>query len=230
MTIELYQHFKDVVTKAMSNEISETQALLNDSVLPQYDYFLASNLWYKIMQKGFAENWDNFTALVLDDKSNSPMPESVHKQFMCMILNIKNINLLTDLDIYEDLLDIECLNEFGTIAKHQLELKQANDLMKNISHIEIGCDFLDQKPNDCGIVQGTMTIYGFTAKEWEQFHGNDKQYDAFILEEVDASYDIEYKELNYYSKYKCNTIDEAFQANWNANRDKSLNNGFGDEE
>ena len=99
MTQENYILFINRTKKEMAELLDKTQEQLNKAKTKQRDYKILCNFWEKFCSK--AVLWSDKDLLFYDSGALQPMPESVHKQFINMLFNIKNLNVLVDLGIYE---------------------------------------------------------------------------------------------------------------------------------
>lgn len=101
------QKYVDKVKEELPDAVKEAEERLEASTSKAEDYASLSVFWNKVMDHSF-DNWEDqdIHVLVDDAEAMMPMPESVHKQFVNLLFGdkIKNIDVLSDLDIYDDLL------------------------------------------------------------------------------------------------------------------------------
>ena len=101
------QRYVDKVKEELPDAVKETEEKLEASTSKAEDFASLSVFWNKVMDHAF-DSWEDqdIHVLVDDAEAMMPMPESVHKQFVNLLFEdkIKNINVLYDLDIYDDLL------------------------------------------------------------------------------------------------------------------------------
>lgn len=101
------QKYVDKVKEELPDDVKETEEKLEASTSKAEDFAALSVFWNKVMDHAF-DNWEDQDIHVLVDDSEAmmPMPESVHKQFVNVLFGdkIKNIDVLSDLDIFDDLL------------------------------------------------------------------------------------------------------------------------------
>ena len=100
MTTDKYRYFIKKAKKDFSTLLKDTQDKLNVSKNAQTDYRILCKFWKTFSRKAISK-WDDSSTLFLDSGAFMPMPESVSKQFVNMIFNIKHLDVLTDLGIYE---------------------------------------------------------------------------------------------------------------------------------
>lgn len=111
MQVERLQEFVHRAKSELNKSVKHTQFELEESKSKEYDLYLLSKFWDEVVKYGL-DYWKNDIGELLEDhKAMMPMPESVHKQFLNQIFKTKNINLLTDLEVGEDLPDSDNWSE-----------------------------------------------------------------------------------------------------------------------
>lgn len=90
--------------------VSETQKELDGNTTKGADFATLSVFFSKLLDKAF-DKWDDASVLFADDESRQPMPESVLKQFAVACFDIKNLNPLLDLGIWEGFEFIQNFND-----------------------------------------------------------------------------------------------------------------------
>lgn len=100
MTIDRYNYFLDKTKNDFNDLIVDTQNKLNLSQSKENDYKILYQFWNRFMKKAI-NKWCDSSILFLDNEAITPMIESVQKQFCDMLFNIKHLDLLNDLGIYE---------------------------------------------------------------------------------------------------------------------------------
>lgn len=102
MNAETYTYYVNKTKKDFKDLLDKTQNQLSKSKSKGEDFYILNIFWDKFCKKA-VQKWTDTSTLFLDSGAMNPMPESVSKQFVTMLFDIKNINLLTDVDIYEGL-------------------------------------------------------------------------------------------------------------------------------
>jgi len=126
--------------------ISSTQAELDASDSKAKDYVILGNFWNNFMEDAI-DKWSDSSALFLDDNSMMPMPESVCKQFLVHLFNIKNLNLLYDLDVYTAFDEYIGMKEDGGISDEDIiKYIEENKWFENEEEIKEDID--DQEEPD----------------------------------------------------------------------------------
>lgn len=100
MTQDKYEYYINKTKEDFPSIISKTQKELDNSKSKSEDLYILNIFWDKFSEKAI-NKWDDSSTLFLDDKALQPMPESVSKQFVNMLFKVNNLDVLTDLDIYE---------------------------------------------------------------------------------------------------------------------------------
>ena len=117
--------------KENEEAVKEAEEKLEASTSKEDDYAILSVFWNKVLDKIYGE-WDEADVEALVDDAESrfmPMPESVHKQFVLNIFGdkIKNLDVLTDIEVYDDFLTT---NDLGLNEGDYEALY--NDLIENV--------------------------------------------------------------------------------------------------
>lgn len=158
---QLNEIYPDVLVKYVERAkkdfpelISSTQAELDASDSKAKDYVILGNFWNNFMESAI-DKWSDSSALFLDDNSMMPMPESVCKQFLVSLFNIKNLNLLYDLDIYTAFDEyIGMKEDFGMSDEEMIKYIEDNKWFENAEEIEEDID--DEEDEDGEPVQATV--------------------------------------------------------------------------
>lgn len=100
MTQDKYIYFINKTHTDFSDLINKTQQKLDVSKDKIQDYNVLCRFWNVFSSKAIRK-WDDSSTLFLDSDAIMPMVESVSKQFVNMLFNIKHLDVLTDLGIYE---------------------------------------------------------------------------------------------------------------------------------
>lgn len=105
MTIERINFFVGDIRQNFGDKIKETQKRLNRSKNKKSDFNILADFWnditLSIIDTSFLLTKGNYYELFSDCKSKLPMPESVEKQVLIQLFDIKNLNPLTDLEVDE---------------------------------------------------------------------------------------------------------------------------------
>lgn len=101
-----YIYFIEKANKDFSELINIIQEQLNISESKGEDLYILNTFWGEFMPKAI-EKWPNSSIMFLDNEAIMPMPESVSKQFVSRIFEIKHLNPLMDLCITTGFEDYE---------------------------------------------------------------------------------------------------------------------------
>ena len=108
MKLENYERYIKMAKDQYPELVDRTQKDLNESHSKAEDLYILNWFWGEFMSKAIDDHWDNWNfELFTDDKAMMPMPESVAKQFVNMLFDIKNLDVLYDMDIYDGFNDYE---------------------------------------------------------------------------------------------------------------------------
>lgn len=94
-----YDYFIEKANADFSDLIKTTQEQLSISESKGEDLYILNSFWGEFMPKAI-EKWPDSSIMFLDNEALMPMPESVSKQFVSRIFEIKHLDPLVDLDIF----------------------------------------------------------------------------------------------------------------------------------
>lgn len=99
MDQQRYDYFIEKANADFSDLIKTTQEQLSISESKGEDLYILNSFWGEFMPKAI-EKWPDSSIMFLDNEALMPMPESVSKQFVSRIFEIKHLDPLVDLDIF----------------------------------------------------------------------------------------------------------------------------------
>ena len=106
MQAKMYKDYMKKINVHYEELVNETKAELKVSKSKGEDLYILNKFWNNLSKLAI-EDWqvDEYLNLFGDNSAMCPMPESVSKQLVSMMFDIKHLNILFDLGINEGLDD-----------------------------------------------------------------------------------------------------------------------------
>lgn len=186
--------YVDRARKDFPKLISQFQLKLDKTTSKAEDLAVLADFWHKFTNKA-SDRWNDTSELFLDDSSMSPMPESVSKQFVNMLFNIKHLDILRDLDIQQGLWEFADAIDIGATYQDIIDFAKNELLIESLNEEKMTPDRQADSDALWAIAQGSKEDKMSDAAQRLY-----RKYDLYYSADDDAILPKEFNALQNYTK------------------------------